>query len=567
MDRPKDSFHTISIGTTFDSARHGRDIKLFKANKTVTSNPQAQLSASASSNIYIPPPASSLSLFASAAPPQDGREDDEEPTTVSAADEGTGRPLKPMSRKRMTHLWAKHGLQVSGSDVPSPIEHFSSLVRPPLNVPQHVVNNLFTRNHRIPTPCQMQTIPSLIAKRDVLCCAPTGSGKTIAFLLPLFALLKEPNSENGIRALIVCPTMELAVQIEREIFFLMKGNRWRLVQHGQSTKGKDIFVTTPGRIDSMLKEGQVNLSQVEYLVFDEADKLWETKSDFLPIVDRVLAACTNPEKVIALFTATLSERVESNCSSVMPTDVVRVIVNGRTNANKDIEQRLLFCGSEMGKIVAMRNFIREGIKPPVLIFVQSIERTKDLLEEIQCQGLHAAVMHSKMTSEQRDEVVLQFRLGKIWVLITTELLARGIDFKTIGTVVNFDIPVTIESYVHRIGRTGRAGKKGLAVTLFTEDDKDRLAPIAKMIHDSGFPVEEWMLKLHVSKKRQRSLSTSTPHRMIVSTKKRIRVAKDRFERQCKALDRGEFDMKGQKEGKAKKTKKNVNESSDDDDDE
>lgn len=175
-------------------------------------------------------------------------------------------------------------------------------------------------------------------------------------------------------------------------------------------------------------------------------------------------------------------------------------------------------------------------------------------------------MHSKMTSEERDEVVLQFRLGKIWVLITTELLARGIDFKTIGTVVNFDIPVTIESYVHRIGRTGRAGKKGLAVTLFTEHDKERLAPIAKLIHESGFPVEDWMLKLQVSKKRQRSLSTSTPHRMIVSTKKRVRVAGDRLERQCKALDRGEFDL-SKLNKKSKKKSKQTSSSDDDDDDE
>jgi ATP-dependent RNA helicase DDX52/ROK1 len=437
----------------------------------------------------------------------------------------------------MINIWRKHNLKVDGSDLPCPIEHFSSLGRPPLNAPQHVVDVLFERNHKIPTPVQVQAIPTLLSGRDLLACAPTGSGKTLAYLIPLFARLREPSSTAGVRALVVAPTMELAVQIEREAFFLMKGARWKLVQHGQTTKNKDIFITTPQRVVTMLENKNIDLSHVEFLVFDEGDKLWEPSAGFLPLTDRIVAGCTKTDKVVALFTATLSEKVEEAARSVMASDAVSLIVRGRTVANKDVEQRLVFCGNELGKVVAMRNLIREGLRPPVLIFLQSIERTKELADELRCGGLPLAIMNSNMSREEREATVTSFRLGKIWVLITTELLSRGIDFKHVGTVINFDFPTTTESYIHRIGRTGRAGNKGLAITFFTEEDRERLPPVVKIAVESGAVVDEWMLHMKVPKKRQRQLARQTPQRMIVSTQKRILVGEQRIQRQIAAAER------------------------------
>ncbi|EPY28250.1 ATP-dependent RNA helicase DDX52/ROK1 [Strigomonas culicis] len=444
-----------------------------------------------------------------------------------------------MTAKKVRNIWRKHDLQVSGVDVPSPIQHFSDLARPPLCTPHHVVNNLFAREHKVPTSIQMQAIPALIHRRDVLACAPTGSGKTIAFLVPMFTLLKEPDPDAGIRALIVTPTIELALQIEREAFFLMRGKRWRFVQHGQTTHNKDIFVATPGRILSLVEQKLLDLSKVQYLVFDEGDRLWDTKTDFLAAIDGILAACTAPEKVVCLFTATMSERVETAARSVMSSDPVRIIVRGRQRVNESVKQRLLFCGSEQGKIVAMRNLVREGIKPPVLVFVQSIERSKELYDEIRAQGLHMAVMNAKMSIEEREETVTQFRLGRIWVLVTTELLSRGIDFKNVGTVINFDFPITVDSYIHRVGRTGRAGKSGEAISFFTEDDRERLPAIAKVIKDSGSAVEDWMLEIKVGRSERRRLQKTTPHRMIISTKKRMMVADKRIERQYNRMEREE----------------------------
>lgn len=444
------------------------------------------------------------------------------------------KPLSSMTYKKMKNVWRKNELQVLGSDIPPPIEHFSDLVRPPLNTPHSVVDNLFRREHKVPTAIQVQAISTLIHKRDLLACAPTGSGKTISFLIPMFTLLKAPDRSSGIRALIITPTMELAMQIEREAFFLSRGERWRYVQHGQTTKDKDFLVSTPGRIVTLLEQKLIHLDNVEYLVFDEGDRLWDSKSDFLAVTDRILSTCTKKDKVTSLFTATLSEKVEEAARSVMNAPI-RLIVHGRQSANSNVEQKLLFCGNELGKIVAIRNLICEGIAAPVLIFVQSIERSQDLYDEINAAGLHVRVMHAKLSTEEREDLVLQFRLGKIWILITTELLSRGVDFKNVNTVINFDIPLSSASYIHRIGRTGRAGKTGKAITFYTVDDKNRIPSIAQIMKSAGSEVEDWMLEMKVDKKKQRWLELTTPKRSIISTRKRVMIANKRYERECRRI--------------------------------
>ncbi|KPA84559.1 putative ATP-dependent RNA helicase-like protein putativeRNA helicase [Leptomonas pyrrhocoris] len=575
-----DAFKSLTVGAKFGAARNSEAAKLFrsaskdKSNKTLTEMVGAESSDAIAdstgldSSLSVPLPSSTLNIFnrhGGAASSSEGERtnatDGVAGDAASAA--GEDKPLKPMDFKRKRNIWRRHDLQVTGTDLPAPIEHFSDLVRPPLSVPRNVVNNLFTRQHKVPTPIQMQAIPSLIHHRDVLACAPTGSGKTIAFLVPLFARLKAPDATCGVRALIVTPTVELAQQIEREAFFLMKGQRWRFVQHGQTTKNKDIFIATPGRIASLMEQKLLNLSQVEYLVFDEGDRLWDTKTDFLTVIDKILAACAKSDKVVSLFTATLSDKVETAARSVMSSDPVRIIVHGRHTANTKVKQRLVFCGNELGKVVAMRNLVREGITPPVLVFVQSIERSKELFEEIRTEGLHMAIMHAKMSVEEREETVLQFRLGKVWVLVTTELLARGIDFKNVGTVINFDFPATVDSYIHRVGRTGRAGKEGVAITFFTEEDKERLPPVAKVMQGSGSPVEEWMLNIKVDRNTRRRLERTTPQRTIVSTRKRMLVAQQRVQRQYRRLETEEAEKKEAKKAeRQKKHRKGVSSDSD-----
>ncbi|EKF33151.1 RNA helicase, putative,ATP-dependent RNA helicase, putative [Trypanosoma cruzi marinkellei] len=535
-------FGELKTGTKFDVKKHGAAMKRFTPENTKLDHPFAPGNSTPVCDIMeVPMPSRTLDIFGRSksvgtnegARPLEGKAQED----IRNNGTTTHTPVKIMSIKKKRNLWKKNELEVEGVDVPQPIEHFSELVRPPLSVDERLVSNLFERNHRIPTPIQMQAIPCLINKRDVLACAPTGSGKTLSFLIPMFHILKSPNTEAGVRGLIITPTMELAEQIEREAFFLMKGQRWKLVQHGQSTRNKDIFITTPRRVFTMIEKKLIDLGNTQYLVFDEVDRLWDSATDNLQVVDSILTACTFEEKVVALFTATLSSKIEGVARTVMSPDPIRIIVSGRVSANKKISQELVFCGNELGKIVEIRNLLREGINPPVLIFVQSIERTKELYDEIRCQGLNIAVMNSKMTHEERDETIMNFRLGKLWVIITTDLLSRGIDFKNIGTVINFDFPITIESYIHRIGRCGRAGKTGKAITFFTEDDKERIPPIARVMKESGSAVEDWMLEIKSDRRTRRRLERSTPHRMIVSTKKRMLVADQRMERQLRRLEK------------------------------
>ncbi|GET91388.1 ATP-dependent RNA helicase-like protein, putative [Leishmania tarentolae] len=577
-----DAFRALTIGAKFSAARNGEAAKLFRnAGKDKDSRMLADAIDAegavalenapdlSSSGLPVPPPSATLNLFGrpkrsqgdtNALPGASGGLDTADGANLASQD----KALKAITFKKKRNIWRRNDLQVTGTDLPAPIEHFSDLVRPPLNVPRNVVDNLFARHHKVPTPIQMQAISSLIHHRDVLACAPTGSGKTIAFLVPLFALLKAPDASCGVRALVVTPTAELAQQIEREAFFLMKGQRWKFVQHGQTTKNKDIFIATPGRIVSLLEQKLLDLSKVQYLVFDEGDRLWDSKTDFLAVIDKILTACTRTDKVVSLFTATLSEKVETAARSVMGADPVRIIVHGRRSANTHVKQRLVFCGNELGKVVAMRNLVREGITPPVLVFVQSVERSKELYEEIRAEGLHMAIMHAKMTVEQREETVLQLRLGKIWVLVTTELLARGIDFKNVGTVINFDFPATVDSYIHRVGRTGRAGKEGTAITFFTEDDKERLPPIAKVMQDSGNAVEDWILNIKVDRSTRRRLERTTPQRTIVSTRKRMLVAQQRVQRQYRRLEVEEKEKAAKRVSKRSKVR--VDCDSDDGDD-
>eukprot|EP00118_Oscarella_pearsei_P012556 m.93242 g.93242 ORF g.93242 m.93242 type:complete len:211 (+) comp36777_c1_seq2:1593-2225(+) len=167
----------------------------------------------------------------------------------------------------------------------------------------------------------------------------------------------------------------------------------------------------------------------------------------------------------------------------------------RNTTTETVEQRLVFVGQEAGKLIGIRDIIRKGFKPPMLVFVQSKERAKELFHELIYDGLNVDVVHADRTQAQRDNVVRSFRLGKIWILICTELMSRGIDFKGVNMVVNYDFPTTAVSYIHRIGRTGRAGRPGEAVSFFTEDDAPYLRSIVNVMKESGCDVPEWMLKL------------------------------------------------------------------------
>nr|XP_023409147.1 probable ATP-dependent RNA helicase DDX52 [Loxodonta africana] len=381
--------------------------------------------------------------------------------------------------------------------------------------------------------------------RELLASAPTGSGKTLAFSIPILMQLKQPTNK-GFRALIISPTRELASQIHRELLKISEGTGFRIhmihkaavaaKKFGpKSSKKFDILVTTPNRLIYLLKQDPpgIDLTSVEWLVVDESDKLFEDgKTGFRDQLASIFLACTSHKVRRAMFSATFAYDVEQWCKLNLD-NVITVSIGARNSAVETVEQELLFVGSETGKLLAMRELVKKGFSPPVLVFVQSIERAKELFHELIYEGINVDVIHAERTQQQRDNTVHSFRAGKIWVLICTALLARGIDFKGVNLVINYDFPTSSVEYIHRIGRTGRAGHKGKAVTFFTEDDKPLLRSIANVIQQAGCPVPEYIkgFKKLLSKQKKKMIKKPLERESISTTPKYfLEKAKDKQEK-------------------------------------
>ncbi|CAG9767505.1 unnamed protein product [Ceutorhynchus assimilis] len=419
----------------------------------------------------------------------------------------------------------QNSISVVGRRIPNPARSFDDF-----SVDQSIIKNLIKCGYEEPTPIQKQAVPIMLEGRQLLACAPTGSGKTAAFLVPIIQQLKSPQN-SGFRALILCPTRELASQTQRECVRLSEGKGFRihilskinkaLNQYGPKSNQKfDILITTPNRLCFLLKQDPpaIQLSSIQWLVIDEADKLFEDGSrSFRDQLDQILQACDNKDKKIAMFSATHTPVVAKWCVHNMP-GLVRVTIGQRNAATDTVDQKLQFVGSEHGKLIALRDLIRQGISPPVLIFVQSKERAQQLFNELIYDGIMVDAIHADRTQTQRDNVVKCFREGKIWVLICTELMARGIDFKGVNLVINYDFPPSSISYVHRIGRAGRAGRTGQAVTFFTQEDSPLLRSIAYILKESGCEVPEYLLSIKTkSKKEAKKIAKKAPAREDITT--------------------------------------------------
>ena len=502
----ENAFAQLITGVRFERKRFQKDIDKFKGPlKSPTVKPQQPGAHLAKLNYFNDPESQS-----DAATTDLGSETGD-PTnqTTSTVEKELPKPGK----KKAILIRQEHTIKAAGDNMPPPITSFNE-ASSWYKIPEYLSRNLFSRGFKIPTKIQMQGIPCLLEGRDFIGVAPTGSGKTLAFLLPMLAKLKR-SKQNGLRGLILSHSKELAMQSERELRYLSKGRDWK-IQTMQSNKSKisqaDILCTTPGRLTMFKEKHKLSLSNVEYVVFDEADQLFDTSHDnFFKVMEETLTGCA-PNKQVVVLCATLPEKAEGIIRSFM-TDPCRIMIGTRASASRNVDQRLVYCGKETGKMGAIRELIFKGIEPPVLLFVQSIERAKDLYNELQCLGQKVAAIHSDRAAAQRDQTVKDFRLGKINILVCTELLSRGVDFKGVGTVINYDFPMTIQSYVHRVGRTGRADRKGIAHTFWTDDDRPYLRGVAHIIKSAGGDVAEWMLTLPKRKprhqQRPKSIKTDT----------------------------------------------------------
>ena len=486
-----DLFSALTAGgARFDKKRFAHDVSIFQDARR---HEDEEVPATAESSAAAALPAS-LDFFGSHTQERASQAQDAVPSSALRARRA------PLKKSEVPAFLRQYQIKLTGTDVPAPLASWDDL-EARWHVESWLYENLLAGKWPEPTPIQRGAISVMLERRDLLAGAPTGSGKTLAFVLPVLQLLQS-HAKVGFRAVIVSPTRELAQQIYDQLQILARGQSFRTClltkvtnKSTEALKKKkfDILITTPLRLVHAIQHDEVDLSRVEQLVLDEADRLLE--QGFLEQTDEILAACTHPDLHKALFSATLPAGVEELAKTFMVNEC-RVLIGQKDSATETIEQRLEFTGSEDGKLHALRALIQAGgMQPPVLLFVQSIQRARELFHELVYDGLHVDVIHSERPKAQREAVIDAFKRGDIWILICTELMARGIDFHGVNLVINYDFPQTVQSYIHRIGRTGRAGKQGKAITYFTKDDAPYLKSVVNVMRQSGCEVPEWMLKL------------------------------------------------------------------------
>ncbi|RVW98853.1 DEAD-box ATP-dependent RNA helicase 57 [Vitis vinifera] len=465
-------------GITFDKKKFAADFARFKEKKesddlVESGKSEAEEGArpvkKRKRKATVADPVEGFNVFkASKSSAQGIQQNDQEKSELSQAKKELNRQIE-----RDALLRKKHNIHISGNNVPSPLENFSELSS----------RGSLAESHS-----------SL--GRECFACAPTGSGKTLAFVCPMLMKLKHA-SKDGIRAVILCPTRELAAQTARESKKLAKGKKFyiklltkELLRSGDISKLPcDILISTPLRLRSAIHKKKLDLSRVEYLVLDESDKLFEL--GLVKQIDAVVKACSNPSIIRSLFSATLPDFVEELARTIMH-DAVRVIIGRKNSASELIKQKLVFAGSEEGSFLL---FVKA---------LQSKERAKELYTELAFDDIRVDVIHADLSNH---------RAGKTWVLIATDVIARGMDFKGINCVINYDFPDSPAAYIHRIGRSGRAGRTGEAITIYTEDDVPFLRNIANVMAASGCEVPSWIMALPKLKWKKHR-----PQRDSISTK-------------------------------------------------
>lgn len=372
-----------------------------------------------------------------------------------------------------------------------------------------VVTALQKLNYQIPTPVQLQAIPEILAGRDIVASAQTGSGKTAAYGLPILECLLE--QEDHPRALIVAPTRELALQVHEqfELFGADLDLRSIAVYGGtgfeQQTKtlkrGVDIIVATPGRLLDHIERGHVDISRVEMLVLDEADRLLDM--GFMPQVRRILAELPKDRQTL-MFSATIDERVESIAANYMHTPVF-IRVNTDQIQPKEIEQKLFFV-HEFDKDALLVKLIPEMEMSSVVIFTRTRMRADWVFDRLSEANVEAEAIHGDVSQIKRERTLRKFRNGELRILVATDVAARGLDIPVVSHVINYDLPNTPEEYVHRIGRTGRAGRSGVALTFVTEDERHMVRDIERIIGKQLDPTVQLKRKLPPRRFGSRSLS-------------------------------------------------------------
>lgn len=354
-----------------------------------------------------------------------------------------------------------------------------------LDLSDEVLDALYDMHFDECTPVQEQCIPPILENKDVIGIAQTGTGKTAAYLLPLLTLLRRDNHPaDVVNCLIMAPTRELARQIDQALqgfgyymdingVAVYGGNDGiRYEQERKSlSKGADIVIATPGRLITHLNLGTLDLSRTTHLILDEADRMLDMGfcDDILKIVEQL-----PKERQTILFSATMPDKIMDFAQQIMH-DPLTVSIAVSKPAEK-IRQEVYLC-KEQDKMRLVCSLFANISPKRVIVFASSKLKVKELYHNLLRKGFNVAAMHSDLEQKERDEVMNAFKAQQVDMLVATDIVARGIDIDDITLVVNFDVPREAEDYVHRIGRTARAGREGRAITIVGEKDRRVLASI------------------------------------------------------------------------------------------
>ena len=366
----------------------------------------------------------------------------------------------------------------AGDAVPSP---FAALgLSPPLV--RAVAEEGYTR----PTPIQEQAIPRVLEGRDLLGCAQTGTGKTAAFILPILQQLARRPGNGKIRALVLTPTRELAAQIgERAAVYgkhvgvkpaVIYGGVGQRAQEQALKRNPELLVATPGRLLDLMQQKLVRLDGVEHLVLDEADRMLDM--GFIHDVRRIVSTVPGVRQTL-LFSATMPSAIAELSQSIL-SDPVRVAVAPAATAAETVAQHVYHV-VKAEKRGLLERLLRQSAVERAIVFVRTKHGANRVAEQLEKSGIEAAAIHGNKSQGARERALEDFKRGTIRVLVATDIAARGIDVEGISHVINFDLPNDPESYVHRIGRTGRAGATGIALSFCDPAERGMLSGIERLL--------------------------------------------------------------------------------------
>ncbi|MCW8329870.1 DEAD/DEAH box helicase [Photobacterium sp. SDRW27] len=353
-----------------------------------------------------------------------------------------------------------------------------------LGLSDSILKSVAEQGYKTPTPIQEKAIPVILTGKNLIAAAQTGTGKTASFVLPILEMLREGQTQRKkrIRALILAPTRELAVQVEDNIAKYSKHlNLTSLAMYGgvdakqqkqRLIEGVDILVATPGRLLDMYTQRAVHFDELEILVLDEADRMLDMGfiEDINKIIERLPADRQN-----LLFSATLSKQVRVLAKTAID-NPVEISVSPDTTTTPQIDQWLITVDKDK-KSALLSHLIKENQWDQALIFIETKHGAAKLVSQLEKRGIKAEAIHSGRSQEVRAQLLADFKSGKLQLLVATGVAARGIDIEDLTRVINYDLPYPPEDYVHRIGRTGRAGASGEAISFVSKDDFKNLCMI------------------------------------------------------------------------------------------